>query len=123
VSARGLARWLAAGILTAGPLAALAVLADPACAQPPASTGLDGKALYHEKCLMCHGPGGMGTGLLQRRVQPAELAKRTNLTKAQVMAVARAGLGNMPPVSRGEVSDRQLAAIADYLVTGPEASR
>jgi mono/diheme cytochrome c family protein len=98
-------------------------MADPASASAAARAALDGKALYHEKCFMCHGPGGMGTGLLQRRVQPAELAKRTNLTKAQVIAVARSGLGNMPPISRGEVSDSQLAAIADYLVTAPEVSR
>jgi mono/diheme cytochrome c family protein len=83
----------------------------------------DGKALYHEKCFMCHGPGGMGTGLLQRRVQPAELAKRTNLTREQVVAVVRAGLGNMPAISRGEVSDAQLAAIANYLVAGPEGTK
>jgi mono/diheme cytochrome c family protein len=109
--------------LAAGPLIVPAVLADPAAPAAPAPTALDGKALYHEKCFMCHGPGGMGTGLLQRRVQPAELAKRTNLTRAQVIAVARSGLGNMPPISRGEVSDPQLTAIADYLITGPEASR
>jgi mono/diheme cytochrome c family protein len=107
-----LASWLTAPLLAAG------VLADPA-----APGALDGKALYHEKCHMCHGPVGMGTGLLQRRVQPAELAKRTNLTREQVIAVVRTGLGNMPALSRGEVSDPQLAAIADYLVTGPEASR
>lgn len=101
----------------AATLTAASVLAGPAAAP------LDGKALYHEKCFMCHGPGGMGTGLLQRRVHPAELAKRTNLTRAQVIAVARAGLGNMPPMSRGEVSDKQLAAIAAYLATGPEAHR
>lgn len=83
----------------------------------------DGKALYHEKCAMCHGPGGMGTGLLARRVQPAELLKRTNLTADQVIAVARAGLGNMPVISRGEVSDAQLRAIASYVASGPEAAR
>jgi len=110
--ARALLGWLVSPLLAAG---ALADSAAPAV--------LDGKALYHEKCLMCHGPAGMGTGLLQRRVQPAELAKRTNLTREQVIAVARAGLGNMPAMSRGEVSDPQLAAIADYLVTAPEANR
>jgi len=80
----------------------------------------DGKALFHEKCAMCHGPGGMGTGLLARRMDPAvaELEKRTDLTPDYVAAAARTGIGNMPAISRGEVSDPQLAAIAAYLSKG-----
>ncbi len=80
----------------------------------------DGKALFHEKCAMCHGPGGMGTGLLARRVDPkvAELEKRDDLTADYVTAAARTGIGNMPAISRGEVSDKQLAAIAAYLAKG-----
>ena len=64
---------------------------------------------------MCHGPVGMGTGLLVRRVQPAELLKRDNLTAEFVVLAARMGIGNMPAISRGEVSDEQLQAIASYL--------
>ena len=30
----------------------------------------DGKQLFHQKCAMCHGPVGMGTGLLARRMKP-----------------------------------------------------
>ena len=80
----------------------------------------DGKSLFHEKCAMCHGPGGMGTGLLARRMDPAvaELEKRGDLTPDFVTAAARAGVGNMPAISRGEVSDRQMAAIAAYLAKG-----
>ena len=94
--------------------------AAPGRAEPPAP---DGKALFQEKCIMCHGSSGMGTVLLGRRVQPAELTKRTNLTADQVITLARVGVGNMPAISRGEVSDVQLKAIASYLATGPEASR
>jgi mono/diheme cytochrome c family protein len=96
------------------------LVAKPGRAEPPA---LDGKALFQEKCIMCHGPSGMGTLLLGRRVQPAELTKRTNLTADQVVTLARVGIGNMPAISRGEVSDAQLKAIASYVATGPEASR
>jgi mono/diheme cytochrome c family protein len=92
--------------------AALSLAAGPAFAQTPV---LDGKALFHDRCEMCHGPGGMGTGLLARRVQPAELAKRTNLNPDYVFQYARRGLGNMPPVTPGEVSDAELRAIAAYL--------
>ena len=99
---------------------ALSILATAARAQAPAP---DGKALFHEKCVMCHGPNGMGTLLLGRRVQPPELTKRTNLTAEQVFTLARIGVGNMPAISRGEVSDAQLKAIASFVATGPEATR
>lgn len=94
--------------------AATAALAGQSMPKPAA----DGKALFHEKCAMCHGPNGMGTGLLDRRVQPALLEERTDLTAGYVIAAARTGIGNMPPIPRGEASDAQLKAIADYLGRG-----
>lgn len=90
----------------------LSLAAGAAMAQAPAP---DGKALFHEKCAMCHGPGGMGTGLLARRVQPPELEKRDNLNAGYVFQYARRGLGNMPPVTPGEASDVELRAIGAYL--------
>lgn len=92
--------------------ALLSLTASAALAQTPAP---DGKALFHEKCAMCHGPGGMGTGLLARRVQPPELEKRDNLNADYVFQYARRGLGNMPPVTPGEASDPELRAIGAYL--------
>ena len=124
------------------PLVAAAILALPALAQnvpqpapvgrtvPLPATGAkvhaanagptDGHALFGEKCAMCHGPGGMGTGLLARRMDPkiAELEKRTDLTPDYVKTAVRQGIGNMPWLSRGEVSDAQLSAIAAYLAKG-----
>lgn len=80
----------------------------------------DGHALFGEKCAMCHGPDGMGTGLLARRMDPkiAQLEKRTDLTPDYITQAVRTGIGNMPWLPRGEVSDRQLAAIAAYLAKG-----
>lgn len=114
------------------PIAALAQVApQPAPvggAVPPVVTGqkahaagagpVDGRALFHEKCGMCHEAMGMGTGLLARRLgkdQPAELEKRTDLDRDYVLAAVRAGIGNMPAIPRGEASDAQLGLIADYL--------
>lgn len=76
-----------------------------------------GAALFTEKCAMCHRVMGMGTVLLSRRrdAATAQLEKRTDLTPEFVTAAARAGLGNMPRISRGEVSDADLAAIAAWL--------
>ena len=48
----------------------------------------------------------------------AELEKRRDLTPEYVTQAVRTGIGNMPWISRGEVSDRQLAAIATYLSKG-----
>jgi len=75
------------------------------------------EALFVEKCAMCHRQFGMGTVLLARRVDPAVamLEKRNDLTAEYVTQAARSGIGNMPRIPRGEVSDEQLTAIAKYL--------
>jgi mono/diheme cytochrome c family protein len=77
----------------------------------------DGKMLFHQKC---HGAAGMGTGLLARRMKPevALLEKRDDLSAAYVERAARLGILNMPPITRGDVSDAQLASIAQYLSKG-----
>ena len=75
------------------------------------------EALFVEKCSMCHRQRGMGTVILARRMDPAkaQLERRDDLTPAFISAVVRAGAGNMPRITRGEVSDEQLAVIAGYL--------
>ena len=86
----------------------------------PNATG--GEKLYVEHCAMCHGPNGMGTGLLGRRVQPALLERRSGLAVQYVIMAARRGIGNMPAIPRGEVSDEELKQIADYLAAGPHGA-
>jgi mono/diheme cytochrome c family protein len=61
----------------------------------------------------------MGTGLLARRVEPALLEARDNLPAAYVTVAVRQGIGNMPAIPRGEVSDDELRQIAEYLAAGP----
>ena len=77
-----------------------------------------GKGLFHEKCGMCHGDAmGMGTGILTRRM-PAEqalLENREDLQGPFIENVVRSGFGVMFPMSRGEVSDKQLQGIIAYL--------
>jgi mono/diheme cytochrome c family protein len=75
--------------------------------------------LYVEKCSMCHRQMGMGTVILARRMDPkvARLELRDDLTAEFVISAARMGIGNMPRISRGEVSDAQLARIAAYLTS------
>ena len=80
-----------------------------------------GKALYNSRCGMCHQTIGMGVSLLARR--PGDTSKglledRKDLSAIVVSTVVRSGIGNMPRIARGEVSDRELAAIASYLSQG-----
>ncbi|HWK42072.1 MAG TPA: cytochrome c [Croceibacterium sp.] len=113
-------RLMMLGLLLAGG-AAIAQAPPPpkpeTLASRPAATG--GEALYLEHCASCHAPNGMGTGLLARRVQPALLEARDNLPAQYVIMAARQGIGNMPAIPRGEVSDDELKQIADYLAAGP----
>ena len=114
-------RILIAALLVAGG-AAIAQGPPPApkpttLASRPGATG--GEALYVEHCMSCHGPNGMGTGLLARRVQPALLEARENVPAAYVTVAVRQGIGNMPPLPRGELSDDELRQIAEYLAAGP----
>jgi cytochrome c553 len=76
--------------------------------------------LFVEKCGMCHRQMGMGTVILARRMDAsiARLENRTDLTAEYVTVAARQGIGNMPRIPRGEVSDAQLARIAAYLARG-----
>jgi cytochrome c553 len=80
------------------------------------------EALFVEKCSMCHRQMGMGTVILARRMDPklAMLETRSDLTVEMITSVARQGVGNMPRISRAEVSDAQLARIAAYLVKSKE---
>jgi mono/diheme cytochrome c family protein len=94
--------------------------APPAALAAPAAD-LDGKALYRERCGMCHQTIGMGVALLSRRPGDASkglLEERKDLSAQLVATLVRSGLGNMPRIARGEVSDPELAAIAGYLAQG-----
>jgi mono/diheme cytochrome c family protein len=81
----------------------------------------EGQAKFVQLCGMCHRTGGMGVGILARR--PGDTSKglleaRTDLSAAFIKTVARTGIGNMPRMSRGEVSDQSMSAIANYLAKG-----
>jgi cytochrome c5 len=112
----------------------LVLLAAAAAAQQPATQGTQvrnatggaiqnrsshspAEALFVEKCGMCHREMGMGTVILARRMDPAKamLEKRKDLRADFVISAARSGIGNMPRISRGEVSDAQLKIISGYL--------
>jgi mono/diheme cytochrome c family protein len=74
-------------------------------AQPmPAQTGA---AAYTKVCQACHGAngrGGVGPALVPMTREPAE-----------VLAIVRDGLGQMPPVSTRELSDEDVTRIVEHL--------
>jgi len=128
------AAGLQAGLLLASPLAAgvfmLMAISGPAAGQEdgsarqaeagqPTSSPADGKTLFDAKCGMCHGSAGMGTALLSRTRPVAMLEARGDVPAALSVLAARRGIGNMPALPRGELSDGQLQAIAEYLAVGP----
>jgi mono/diheme cytochrome c family protein len=97
---------------------ALLLLLLPA---PGLAADAPGKDLFTHRCGMCHQTNGMGVGILARRPGDASkglLEARSDLSAAVVKAVVRAGIGNMPRIARGEVSDPELDAIAAYLGKG-----
>jgi mono/diheme cytochrome c family protein len=101
---------------TAAAVVMVLVLASAAPAL--AGEALDGKELFRTRCGMCHQSNGMGVGLLARR--PADASKgmleaREDLSAAVVKVIVRHGIINMPRISRGEVPDPVLDAIAAYL--------
>jgi len=81
----------------------------------------EGERLYGRECAFCHVGKNTGTMMLQRRLepgQPAQLHERKDLSADYVKAVVRNGLVNMPPLSRVELSDEELDAIAGWLAKG-----
>ena len=82
---------------------------------PERSTG--GK-IYDKWCRDCHAAGGPGSRALQRKYQgalPAVLEQRNNLPPEYVKLVVRRGMSFMPTFRKTEISDAELALVADYL--------
>jgi len=87
----------------------------------------DGEVLFSNRSGACHLAGGMGTNLLTKERmalrEPPEsglLSNRKDLTRAYVEVVVRRGKLAMPPLTRVDVTDAELDAIARYLAKARE---
>ncbi len=87
----------------------------------------DGAALFSNRCGACHLAGGMGTNLLTKeRVaagdppQSGMLTNRQDLAPAYIKVVVRQGKLAMPRLTRVDVTDAELDAIARFLAKGHE---
>jgi mono/diheme cytochrome c family protein len=81
-----------------------------------------GAAVFNNWCGACHSRGPLnapGTTSLQNKYQgalPAALEDRTDLTADIIELYVRNGIATMPFYRKTEVSDADLAALAEYLV-------
>lgn len=86
----------------------------------------EGQALYVQHCSACHdrGPEHPGTvRLADRWPQQASLLDRDALPVPFVRVIVRRGLNLMPPFRPGEISDKELQALAEYLDAGPHPGK
>lgn len=88
-----------------------------AAATAETQAGADGRELYLARCGGCHLEGGFGTRVLERRVVEGQamLERRETLPAVMVVSAVRLGIGSMPQMRPAEISDADLAAIAQYL--------
>src|SRR5204863_8562077 len=98
-----------------GPDATLAAFSLPfgrpttSAAPPPAAAPqtIDAPTAFASVCGPCHGRTGRGGSA-------PNLVPMTGDTNG-VLAIVREGIGQMPPISTGEVSDEQVVQIVEYL--------
>jgi mono/diheme cytochrome c family protein len=95
------------------PAAAAAPAARPGPPSPPPPLTLSarpsakgGERLYVQYCGMCHGKGGMGTGLLARRTDRPLLEERNDLTVDYVIQAARTASATCPPSPEAKSATR-----------------
>lgn len=114
-------------------LAALAAaLAAVAHAQPPTQqspAAARGEVVYQTTCAPCHDrlpenaaiamlPGAESLSLKYRGGLSPYITERPDLASFEVLrAFLRNGVGSMPPFRKTEVTDEDIAAIADYFAT------
>ncbi len=106
-------RCICAGALCVA-LTAVCVHAED---KPAAVAASPGETLFLARCGLCHLERGTGTIMLGRRLgaDHALLAERTDLRADYVRAIVRHGFNSMPALTRVEVNDTELDAIASYL--------
>ena len=95
-------------------MSAVPLLAGVAAAAQPGSAALDGKALFNEKCAMCHNTD--GTGKAAMKVDSFKTPDSVKKTDAQLIAITADGKGKMPPY-KGKLSDAQISDLVKYIRT------
>lgn len=113
------------GLKSALIAAALLAFGPATHAKSPAVT--QGKQVFDRWCSACHAasiraPGTTALAAKYGKDQPAALEQRKDLTPEIVSYFVRHGVSIMPPFRKTEISDAELAKLADYL-SGVAGSR
>jgi len=94
---------------------------SPRSAAPTEPARSAGGKIFDKWCGDCHstpeGPGSMAIQRKYRGAVPAVLEQRNNLAPAYVKLVVRRGVSFMPSFRKTEISDADLALVADYLAS------
>jgi mono/diheme cytochrome c family protein len=90
-----------------------------------ATAQADGKASFEYHCGKCHDAAGTGTQMLTKRLgkEQALLEARKGLTVELVRNAVRHGVLSMPRITRVELPDTELDAIARYLTSSARKPR
>ncbi|MFO1400884.1 MAG: cytochrome c [Steroidobacteraceae bacterium] len=90
-------------------------MSPPRMARP--ATWRRGQQLFTARCALCHVGFAPGTIMLGRRLgkERALLAERTDLAADYVRQVVRHGLLSMPPFTRVDLDDGELAQVIAFL--------
>lgn len=94
-------------------------LARPLHSSP---AGTRGREVFELRCAMCHAdsalaPGTMALGQRVTGIDRVLERRRGGLSADYVRQVVRTGLDRMPPISRVELGDTDVDAVADYLAS------
>ena len=125
-SERLIAAGLALAIVGSGALTQVRAQERPVT--PVATKTARGEQVFTYWCAPCHspGPGMPGTQALQAKYGgkvPALLLQRSDLTPKLIAYFVRNGVSVMPYFRKTEISDADLEALADYIVTTAHARR
>ncbi len=90
-------------------LGALVFALLPALAEAP-----DGRALYDQKCSMCHGKDGVAKAPAKGSANFNDQAWQKKTTAADIEKIIQDGKGKMPKVGKSLQPD-QVKAIAEYV--------
>jgi mono/diheme cytochrome c family protein len=90
--------------------------APKAEAKPAAANAVDGKGIYNQYCVACHGPDGKGNnGLAASYVDdPARLAQADDILIKSIKEGKQGDVGVMPPWG-GTLNDEQITAVLGYI--------